>query len=37
MTIIGKILVSKTYGVSNLIFSMTKKDVTLYILEGAQK
>ena len=37
MTIIGKILVSKTYGVSNLILSKTMEDVSQDILEGAQR
>ena len=37
LTIFGKILISKTFGISNLLYSMTKANSPIYILENVQK
>ena len=37
LTIFGKILISKTFGISNLVYSMTMIDTPIDILENAQK
>ena len=37
LTIFGKILISKTFGISNLVYSMTMTNTPTYVLENAQK